>query len=261
MRYAAGIEYCGAEYSGWQRQKHAESIQAHVEAALSKVADQPIEVICAGRTDAGVHANYQVIHFDSDAARENHSWLFGCNSNLPRDISLSWLKAVPDEFHARFSALKRRYRYLILNRPARPGIMQQYVTWECRPLDIDGMSKAAECLLGEHDFTSFRAAACQAKSPVRHVYDLKLSKTGSLIEMSIEANAFLHHMVRNIAGVLITVGTGKESVAWVKEVLQAKNRECAGVTAPASGLSLIAVEYPAEYALPEPNQDYPGIFS
>ncbi len=254
MRYAAGVEYCGTKYSGWQKQNHVESIQAHIEAALSRVANEAIEVTCAGRTDAGVHASNQVIHFDTDAVRESNSWLFGCNSHLPGDISLSWLQPVAGDFHARFSASRRVYRYLIFNRPARPGIMPQYLSWECRPLDMEKMSAAAAYLLGEHDFTSFRAAACQARSPVRRIHSLTLNRAGALIDVTIEANAFLQHMVRNIVGVLLAVGMGKQPVAWVEQVLQAKDRGHAGITASASGLSLIAVHYPPEYALPKPDK-------
>ena len=259
MRYAAGVEYCGARYSGWQKQAHAESVQSRVEAALSSVADHAVEVVCAGRTDAGVHAAGQVIHFDSGARREPRSWVFGANSHLPPDISLGWVRPVAAEFHARFSAIRRRYRYFILNRAARPAVANEYLSWEYRPLDGDRMAAAARCLIGRHDFTSFRAAGCQAKSPLREVFDLRLSRNGALIEISIEADAFLQRMARNIAGVLLAIGAGRQPVSWAAEVLAAKNRECAGVTAPASGLYLSAVAYPAEYALPAPDLSVPGL--
>ncbi|MGI9229910.1 MAG: tRNA pseudouridine(38-40) synthase TruA [Gammaproteobacteria bacterium] len=254
MRYAACVEYCGTHYSGWQRQSHADSIQAQVEAALSAVADHSVAVTCAGRTDAGVHASYQVIHFDSDAQRQARSWVFGGNSNLPADISLTWVQPVAERFHARFSALRRRYHYFILNRESRPALAHQYLSWEYRPLDSAEMATAAACLIGEHDFTSFRAAGCQAQSPIRYVYDLQVSRNGSLLQISIEANAFLQQMVRNIVGVLLAIGSGKQPASWAAEVLAARDRECAGVTAPASGLYLAGVEYPPEYALPGPEQ-------
>ena len=252
MRYAAGVEYCGARYSGWQKQAHADSAQSRVEAALSRVAAHALEVVCAGRTDAGVHAAGQVIHFDSEAVREPRAWLFGGNSHLPADIALAWVQPVPAAFHARFSALRRRYRYCVLNRPARPAVAREYLSWEYRPLDEARMAAAAGCLLGRHDFTSFRAAGCQAKSPLREITDLRVRRAGELIEISLEADAFLQRMARNIAGVLLEIGAGKRPVSWAAEVLAARDRACAAVTAPAAGLCLAAVTYPKEYGLPTP---------
>lgn len=250
MKIAAGVEYDGSRYSGWQIQKHSESVQAHVQAALSAVADHPVAVTCAGRTDAGVHALNQVVHFETEADRDSHSWVFGANTHLPGDISLTWAKPIRTDFHARYSATSRVYKYIILNRSARPGLGHSYVTWECRRLDSDTMSRAARSLVGEHDFTSYRATSCQAKSPVRHVLNLSVKRENDYIVILVEANAFLHHMVRNIAGVLIAIGMGKHPVGWELDVLAAKNRDCGGVTAAPDGLYLAGVKYPDEYAIP-----------
>ena len=250
MRVAAGVEYCGARYSGWQKQNHAPSVQDAVERALAEVANHPVVANCAGRTDAGVHALNQVTHFETEAQRDDHAWVFGANSHLPADISLTWAKPVPPDFHARYSATSRIYRYLILNRPARPGLARRLAAWERRPLDLERMTQATASLLGEHDFTSYRAKSCQAKNPVRKVTRLALSREGDWIAMVIEANAFLHHMVRNIAGVLMAIGMGKHAPGWEAEVLAARDRERGGVTAPAAGLYLAGVNYPAAYAIP-----------
>lgn len=250
MKVALGLEYCGSRYSGWQRQSHVISIQQCVEEALSKVADQDITVQCAGRTDTGVHALHQVVHFETSAEREKHAWVFGGNVNLPPDISVLWAKNIPEDFHARFSATGRTYRYLILNRQARPGIMNRKITWEYRPLDEKRMLKAAECLVGEHDFTSYRAVECQAKNPVRKIRRLEITRQAEIISIEIEANAFLHHMVRNIAGVLMAIGIGKAPVEWSKEVLEARDRTLGGMTAPPDGLYLLNVSYPENYQIP-----------
>ena len=250
MKIAAVVEYDGSKYSGWQRQKHSASVQEYVETALSAVADHPLTVTCAGRTDAGVHALNQVIHFESDALREAHSWVLGANSHLPGDISLTWAKPVHGDFHARYSATSRIYKYVILNRPARPGLGRGHVTWECRRLDSDRMSRAASSLIGEHDFTSYRAKSCQAKTPVRNVLNLVVERKDEFVIITIEANAFLHHMVRNIAGVLMGIGMSKHDVGWELDVLNAKSRECGGVTAAADGLYLTGVNYPEKYGIP-----------
>lgn len=250
MKIALGLEYCGANYLGWQRQKDGPTIQACVEEALSLVADTEIQVHSAGRTDTGVHALHQVIHFESGVEREMRSWVLGGNVHLPADISLLWARPVPGNFHARFSAIGRTYHYLILNRPARPGLYCGKVTWNHRPLDEQKMQEAARYLLGEHDFSSFRALQCQAKSPVRTVRRIEIRRRGELITLEIEANAFLHHMVRNIAGVLMAIGAGKERIEWAGEVLQQRDRTCGGVTAPADGLYLAGVDYPPEFDLP-----------
>jgi tRNA pseudouridine38-40 synthase len=250
MRIAAGIEYRGTGYAGWQRQDHAESIQGHVERALSNVADHPIQVQCAGRTDAGVHALQQVVHFDSDAPRDERAWVLGTKTWLPDAISLLWTRAVPGDFHARFSALGRGYHYVILNRDSRPGLWQGLISWECRALDAGRMMAAAPALLGRHDFTSYRGQGCQAKTAWRELRRLDVHRHGDLIVLHVEANAFLHHMVRNIAGVLIAIGLGTRPVSWAAEVLAARDRTAGGITAAADGLYLTAVNYGAGFGIP-----------
>ena len=253
MRIAAAVEYRGTHYHGWQRLKQDPSVQECVEDALSIVANHPVNVVCAGRTDAGVHALNQVIHFDTSAVREMHSWVFGANSNLPADVSLLWAKVVEEDFHARFSAVSRSYQYLILNRPSKPGLLQGQVSWEAKKLDLEAMNVAASELLGTHDFTSYRAQACQAKTAIREIQELRVDRCQDYVVVSVRANAFLYHMVRNIAGVLVAIGSGKEKPDWALKVLQAKDRSLAGVTAPAEGLYLTQVEYPDRFALPGPN--------
>ena len=250
MKIAAAVEYCGTDFHGWKRLKTERSVQQCVEEALSVVANHSVTVICAGRTDARVHALNQVIHFETDAEREMHSWVFGTNSNLPDGVSLLWAKVVEDDFHARFSALSRSYQYLISNRPARPGISQHLVTWESRPLNVSRMSDAGSRLTGKHDFTSYRAQACQSRTAEREIHELRVERRESYVILSIRANAFLYHMVRNIAGVLMEIGQGKKESIWAEEVLMAKNRAIAGVTAPPQGLYLTGVEYPQRYQLP-----------
>ena len=250
MKIAVALEYCGSQFSGWQRLKQGRSVQQCVEESLSKVANQEIRVICAGRTDAGVHARFQIVHFDTDAHREMHSWVFGANSYLPPDVSVLWAKLVDDDFHARFQAIARTYSYIILNRPARPGLHKSLLSWESRPLDVSRMSQAAFHLCGKHDFTSYRAQACQAKSPVREIHELKVERSDNYVIINVRANAFLYHMVRNIAGVLIAIGEGKEDTGWAYNVLEARDRSAAGITASPSGLYLTSVEYPARFDIP-----------
>jgi tRNA pseudouridine38-40 synthase len=249
MRYACAVEYDGSGFSGWQRQEHASSVQAAVEAALSKVADHRVRVACAGRTDAGVHATRQVIHFDSPAQRSERSWVLGTNANLPDSARLLSIQSVSNDFHARFSARARRYRYVILMRAVSSPLLRQRVTWTHWALDHACMREAAAALVGEHDFSSFRAVACQAKSPVRTVTRLELKRSGDCLYLDIEANAFLHHMVRNIAGVLMAVGRGEKDARWVRDVLHKRDRTQGGVTAPACGLYLVGVRYPEEYGI------------
>ena len=249
-RIAMGIEYDGSPYVGWQSQREGETVQQNVETALSAVANHPVKVFCAGRTDTGVHANEQVIHFETTASREVRSWVFGCNTNLPRSICSLWATPVPETFHARFSAIKRSYRYTILNRYIRPAIQNNYVSFVHRPLDETRMQQAAKHLIGTHDFTSYRAVACQAKSPVRTLYKLDVTRDGEYIYLDLMADGFLHHMVRNIAGVLIEIGTGKAEVDWAKEVLEHRDRRLGGVTATPKGLSLKRISYPDEFELP-----------
>lgn len=251
MRLALGVEYDGSAFCGWQYQDHSPSVQAAVETALGKVADTPVRVICAGRTDTGVHATEQVIHFDTEVERSMRSWVFGANANLPKEVVMLWAQPVSAEFHARFSAIRRRYRYVIFNRAVRPTFLARRTAWNFRPLDEARMAEAARALLGEHDFSSYRAVGCQAKSPVRTVHQLEVSRKGELIFIDIEANAFLHHMVRNIAGVLMAIGAGERPVDWAAEVLDHCDRTLGGVTAPSSGLYLAHVSYPEPFSLPQ----------
>ncbi|MDJ0711469.1 MAG: tRNA pseudouridine(38-40) synthase TruA [Woeseiaceae bacterium] len=252
MRIALGIEYDGTSYNGWQRQKSGLGVQQRLEEALSVVADEAIEVICAGRTDTGVHASGQVVHFDSSAERSDRGWLLGANSNLPADISVSWVRRVDDEFHARFSATGRTYRYLILNRLQRSALHRERAWWVHQPLDAARMHEAAQRLVGEHDFSAFRAAGCQAGSATREITDIDVSRDQDWITLRVSANAFLMHMVRNITGTLAAIGQGEAPLEWVTEVLEGRDRTAGGVTAPPQGLTLIAVRYPAEYAIPTP---------
>ncbi|MGF1691926.1 tRNA pseudouridine(38-40) synthase TruA [Photobacterium kagoshimensis] len=250
MRIALGIEYDGANYHGWQRQLDVVSVQGELEKALSKIANQPIEVFCAGRTDAGVHGTGQVVHFDVDSNRKLAAWTMGVNTHLPKDIAVRWAHEVTEDFHARFSATARRYRYIISNHAFRPAILARGVSHYHGELDEKLMHQAAQYLLGEHDFTSFRATHCQANTPFRHMHHINITRHGQYIVIDIKANAFLHHMVRNITGSLIKVGRGEEKPEWIEWLLQQKNRQIAGVTAKAEGLYLIEVDYPAEHGLP-----------
>src|SRR5512143_778467 len=249
-RIAFGIEYDGSSYSGWQFQAHARSVQAELEAALSRVADHPVAITAAGRTDAGVHALAQVAHFDSGAARPLQAWVLCCTALTPPDISVLWARPVSDDFHARFSALSRTYLYRILNRPVRPALDRLRVCWRRRPLDAERMHEAAQLLLGEHDFSSFRSSECQSRTPVRDLSGIEVVRSGETVEILVRANAFLHHMVRNIAGSLLAVGCGDRPIEWIAEVLAARDRTLAGVTAPAAGLYFAGVEYPPGFGLP-----------
>lgn len=245
MRIALGIEYDGSNYCGWQRQNQLPTIQSAVEIALSKIADCNIVVSCAGRTDTGVHALGQVIHFDTEAIRPDRAWVFGTNTHLPDDIRVQWVKQpVSPEFHARFSAISRHYRYLINNRKTPSALTRHTSTWYPYQLDIELMREAAQHLLGENDFTSFRGSGCQSKSPYRNVTLIEINRNNSDIVIDIKANAFLLHMVRNIVGLLLEIGNGQHPPTWAKEVLAAKNRTIAGITAPPRGLYLVAIEYP-----------------
>jgi tRNA pseudouridine38-40 synthase len=258
-RIAVGIEYDGSAYAGWQVQSGLPTIQQLVQQALAQVADHEVQLTCAGRTDAGVHALGQVAHFDTAAVRSMRSWVLGTNSELPRDVSLSFAQPVPDHFHARFSAEARTYRYLIVNRLSRPALFARRACWVARPLDHEKMAAAGELLLGEHDFSAFRAAQCQAKSPVRRLERLTLCREGERITLEVTANAFLHHMVRNIAGLLIAIGKGDAPVHRAAEVLAGRDRTANAATAPAGGLYLAAVRYPHAFALAEPRAEvFPG---
>lgn len=256
-RIALGIEYDGSAFAGWQSQAHARGIQATVEAAVAQVANHPVEVTAAGRTDAGVHASMQVAHFDSPSVRSERSWVLGTNTGLPKQVSVLWAREVPDTFHARYSALSRSYRYFILNRWVRPALRAEKITWIREPLDHERMHVAAQQLLGEHDFSSFRAAECQSRTPMRRMQRIDVSRRGEIITIAVTANAFLHHMVRNIAGVLIAVGCGDRPIDWVGEVLAARDRRRGGVTAPPHGLYLAAIEYEAGLQLPSAPPETP----
>lgn len=247
MRIALGIEYDGHEFYGWQFQDGLVTIQNCLEQALTKITHEKISLICAGRTDAGVHATGQVAHFDTDAVREIRAFTMGTNTHLPPTISVRWAQEVDEEFHARFSATARRYRYIIYNSPIRTAILASRVTWFHYPLDAERMHTAAKELLGKHDFTSFRSSQCQSKTPIRTVHSIEVKRQGEFVTIEIEANAFLHHMVRNIAGVLLRIGSYQLEPKAVSEILEAKDRRQAFETASATGLYLSKVTYPEPY--------------
>jgi tRNA pseudouridine38-40 synthase len=249
-RIAIGVEYDGSAYAGWQMQRHAPTVQAELERALSRIADHELRLTAAGRTDAGVHALMQVAHFDTGASRPEQAWVLGGSAECGADVSVLWARTVPDDFHARFSAVSRSYLYRIVNRQVRPAIDRARACWLRRPLDAGAMHAAAQALVGEHDFSAFRAAHCQSSTPVRRVTGIAVRRDADRIEIEITANAFLHHMVRNVAGTLIAVGVGDRPVGWVAELLASRNRTQAGVTAPPQGLYFARVEYDARWGLP-----------
>lgn len=251
MRYALGVEYDGKNYYGWQKQKNVVSVQQTLEIALSKIADQPIDVICAGRTDTGVNATNQVVHFTTDKIRKDVAWTLGVNTHLPKDIAVSWVKEVSDDFHARFSATARRYRYIIYNYRLRPAILSSGLSHCHYPLNEHLMHQAAQCLLGKNDFTSFRTVHCQSHSPNRTLIHCNVSRQGDFVIIDVKANAFLHHMVRNIAGSLMAIGQEQKPIFWLKEVLDAKNRCLAGITGPSAGLYFVDVDYPEHFNIPK----------
>jgi tRNA pseudouridine38-40 synthase len=251
MRIALGVEYNGSEFYGWQQQRdQVLTIQNALQTALSKVANEPIQLFCAGRTDAHVHATGQVVHFDTNAKRHIDAWIWGTNSYLPPAIVIRWAQAVDYSFHARFTALARRYTYVIYNHPIRPGILTHRVGWYYYPLDIARIDQAGQYLLGEQDFSSFRASQCNSKTPMRSVTYFNVERKGAFVLITIEANAFLHHMVRNIVGVLFKIGAGRQEPQWMQQVLLAKKREAAAETASPYGLYLTAVKYPEPYIFP-----------
>lgn len=250
-RVALGIEYKGTDFHGFQVQPSGvKTVQQALETALSKVANEAITLVCAGRTDAGVHATSQVIHFDTLSVRPEKAWLRGTRPYLPDSIRVRWAKPVVPQFHARFSALTRTYRYLITDAKTPSGLLHDQITWSSRPLDVELMREGAAFLVGRHDFTSFRATQCQAKSPVREINYMHVVRRGDLIIVEVQANAFLHHMVRNMVGVLMAVGAGDKPPIWVAEVLAARDRSAGGVTAKPFGLYLVGVDYPADFGLP-----------
>jgi len=226
-------------------------VQQRVEEALSLVADETVEVVCAGRTDTGVHATGQVVHFDTHSERSRRGWLLGANSNLPDDINVTWAEPVSDEFHARFSAISRSYRYRILNRLQRSALHRNRAWWVYQPLDAQRMQAAAERLLGEHDFSAFRAAGCQASTAVRTINYISVSRQGDWLTLEVTANAFLQHMVRNIVGTLADIGLGEQPVEWVGDVLASRDRKAGGIAAPPYGLTLVSIEYPDSFAIPD----------
>ena len=250
MRYALGLEYDGSQFLGWQVQRQEPTVQGCLEQALARVADQDVRVVCCGRTDTGVHALGQVAHFDSDAERAERDWVLGVNSHLPSGASVLWIRRVDDSFHARFSAFSRSYRYLVLNRWIRPALEARRMSWCRRPLDAAKMHAAAQALRGEHDFTSFRAGACQARHAVREIHDISVERGGDVVALEVTANGFLYHMVRNIAGTLLRVGTGEAEVDWPGQLLACRDRSKAAPTAAPEGLYFVRARYPEQYALP-----------
>ena len=252
QRIVLGIEYNGSSFSGYQLQSAGtRTVQGELEKALSKVADEALRLTCAGRTDTGVHATGQVVHFDTVAKRELKAWVFGSNTNLPRDISVHWARQVNENFSARFSAVSRSYRYILFNRKVRSAVFQKNVAWSYEDLDENAMDLAAQYLLGEHDFSAFRSSRCQANHAIRVMQSISVKRKGDYLILDIDANAFLHHMVRNIVGTLMAIGRGEKPVEWMHKVLQGRDRKKAGMTASASGLYLVNVEYPKEYDLPD----------
>jgi tRNA pseudouridine38-40 synthase len=249
-RVALGLEYDGTAFAGWQSQRSAPAVQTLVEAALTPVAAEPVSLICAGRTDAGVHACAQVAHFDTHAHRSARGWVLGANTNLPAEISVAWARPVPQHFHARYSAEARTYRYYVFNRPVRSALAARGAAWIRHPLDHARMQGATAALVGSHDFSAFRSAESQSHSPIRRVEALSVSRDGDFVIIEVTANAFLHHMVRNIAGLLVAIGQGDQDPLWAREVLESKERTSGGPTAPAHGLYLWSVRYSRAFGLP-----------
>lgn len=252
MRYALGVEYDGSGFQGWQGLGLGgpASVQATLERALSSVADQMITVSCAGRTDAGVHAECQVVHFDTTAERDPRAWTLGVSGRLPPSVCVRWCVPVVPAFHARFAARARRYRYRLVNRPVRPALYRSVLAWDYRPLDADAMHRAAQALLGERDFSAFRSAECQAAHARRNLQAIAVRRIGEVIEIEVQANAFLHHMVRNIVGSLLEIGAGRRPEGWMAELLAGRDRRLAGPTAPPQGLVFVRPLYPASWNLP-----------
>ena len=259
MRVALGISYNGRAYQGWQSQLSGLTVQDKLEAALSKLAALRVSTLCAGRTDAGVHGIMQVVHFDTPLDRDTYSWVRGTNANLPRDIAVQWALKTSDEFHCRACATSRRYAYVLYESVVRPSIDQGRVGWTFRALDGEAMRKAADLLIGEHDFTSFRASACQALSPVKNVTEIVFSKRGSYWRIEFEANAFLHHMIRNIMGCLVLIGRGKKPPDWIAEVLAARDRRAAAPTFSPDGLYFLGPRYDPKWGIPDSAPAYDGL--
>ena len=258
-RIAVGVEYDGSAFAGWQSQEGQRTVQQVTETALARIAAAPIELVCAGRTDTGVHAQGQVAHFDTEATRSARSWVLGANSELPADVSLTWAHTVPEHFHARYSAQARTYRYLILNRTARSALHRTRAAFIHRPLDEARMAQACAGLLGEHDFSAFRSSQCQAKSAVRRIEQLTVQRREQWVTIEVTANAFLHHMVRNIAGLLMAIGRGDAEPGWAAQVLAGRDRTRNAATAPPEGLCLLGVRYPPAFGLPAPGREICGL--
>jgi tRNA pseudouridine38-40 synthase len=250
MRIALGLEYDGARFAGWQSQPGGNTVQDVLEAALTAISGEAMRVVCAGRTDAGVHALAQVVHFDTAVTRQASAWVRGVNAHLPSSVAVRWAVPVADDFHARFCARARAYRYIVLNRPERPGLFAGKVGWCHRPLDVDVMRDAAACLIGEHDFSAFRAAGCQAKSPLKTMHSFEIARDSDLVYFNCRANAFLHHMVRNLVGALVYVGMGRQSPVWFAGLLAARDRRLGAPTFSPDGLYLAGVEYDPAWGLP-----------
>ncbi|MDC1311387.1 tRNA pseudouridine(38-40) synthase TruA [Burkholderiales bacterium] len=256
MRLALGIEYNGSAFFGWQVQPNMATIQGEIERGLSQIAGERIRVFCAGRTDTGVHATYQIVHFDTAVVRPSSAWVRGLNTIISNDISIRWVREVSSDFHARYSAIRRTYRYLLLNRAQRPGLFANNVGWYHKPLDVNAMNYAALVLVGQNDFSAFRSSECQAKSPIRIIEGLSIRSIGDIVVFEITANAFLHHMVRNIVGTLVYIGAGKHSVSWMEDILLSKDRTSAAPTFSSNGLYLTSIDYSSDWGIPGP-----GLFS
>ncbi len=259
MRIALGISYNGRAYQGWQSQLSGQTVQDQLEKALSQLAARPISTLCSGRTDAGVHALMQVTHFDTTAVRREISWVRGTNALLPRDISVEWAREVPAAFHCRANALSRRYAYVLYQSAVRPSVDYGRVGWVMASLDLERMRTGAQHLIGEHDFSSFRASQCQALSPVKQMHSITITQRGPYLRFEFEANAFLHHMIRNIMGCLIAVGVGKHRADWVLEVLHARERRHAAPTFSPDGLYFLGPRYDPQWGLPERGAAYDGL--
>ncbi|GAB4397085.1 MAG: tRNA pseudouridine(38-40) synthase TruA [Rhodoferax sp.] len=259
MRIVLGLSYHGAAYQGWQSQASGQTVQDRLEAALSQVAAHPVRTVCAGRTDAGVHALMQVVHFETEAPRKIGAWVRGVNALLPPDIAVQWAQPVPVEFHCRASASARRYVYVLLESPVRPSVEHDRVGWVFQRLQAEPMHAAAQYLLGEHDFSAFRASECQALSPVKHLRRLAITRCGAYWRFEFEANAFLHHMIRNIMGCLVWIGQGVREPRWMQQVLQARQREAAAPTFSAAGLYFLGPRYPARWGLPDRTAAFDGL--
>jgi tRNA pseudouridine38-40 synthase len=257
LRYAIGIEYDGSAFLGWQLQRQEPTVQGELEKALARVADHESRITACGRTDAGVHALCQVAHFDSEANRSERSWVLGLNSHLPAGVSVLWVRAVDERFHARFSAFARTYRYRMLNRWIRPALQHGKASWVRQPLDETSMNEAAQHLLGEHDFSAFRASACQATHPVREIQAIEVRREADVVTLDVTANGFLYHMVRNIAGSLIRVGVGEQRPSWILELLESRDRTKAAPTAQPDGLYFVRARFPAEFDLPSRAPAFP----